>query len=289
MMHLLGSTIMAALVPLKSSIKDISSRLHTVEDTQNWVPGNGKGYPEDFDPADYNSGFPTLKAPVGGEECVDDYHTVSAPSRAEAEDAEMEDAHKRFESHNDNEDVHPFFEMVILNMCNQPRDEINPAHLTMLADIAAKDWDHFCSAMFLNRLQIPPSPAIGKAFLTHTRMLLVKLQLEDDLHRDLRADDLGRPASPAGPSFMGPFLAATQGSVEPDASTCGSAALDAPTLAGPPARLSEPISILSDGTKISGFTESSPPHAYPVGSALNLNTPPPGDGPGWKVMGGKRG
>jgi len=60
-----------------------------------------------------------------------------------------------------------------------------------------------------------------------------------------------------------------------------------------PSRLSEPVSISSDDSKISGFTESSPPpphpHARPVGSALDLDTPPPGDGNGWSVMGGKRG
>jgi len=46
------------------------------------------------------------------------------------------------------------------------------------------------------------------------------------------------------------------------------------------------------GTKISGFTESSPtpaPRTRPVGSALDLDTLPPGDGVGWSVMGGKRG
>ena len=60
-----------------------------------------------------------------------------------------------------------------------------------------------------------------------------------------------------------------------------------------PSRRSEPISISSAGSKISGFTESSPTPAPCIrpaqGSALDLDTPPPGDGVGWSVMGGKRG
>ena len=152
--------------------------------------------------------------------------------------------------------------------------------------MAALDWDDFCSSMFLDRLQLPPPPVIGDVFVTRTRMNLVRLQSEDDLRRELRARDTGRPLSPAvGPTYTGPFLTPGRHPT-PDQSP-------PPPLTAPPARLSEPISISSDGTKISGFTESSPPapplRTRPVGHALDLDTPPPGDGLGWKVMGGKRG
>jgi len=273
-MHLLGSTITAALVPLKSSIEDISAHLHTVEDTQNWVPGQ-----DDSPPEDYAHGYdiPTHRAQAGGEEHVDDYHTVSAPSCANAKDAKMEDACKRFESHNDNEDPHLYFKVVVLNACNQPRNEFDPAHLAALADIVVADWDDFCSSMFLDCLQVPPIPVVGDAFITCMCMLLVKLQLEDDLRRALHVDDLGHPVSPTGPSFTGPFLTASKGDAGPDMTT------------DPPTHLSKPISILSDRTKISRFTKSSPSRTRPIGSALDLDTPPPGDGPSWKLMGGKHG
>ena len=110
-------------------------------------------------------------------------------------------------------------------------------------------------------------------------MNLVRLQSEDDLRRALRANDHSRSLSPAaGPLYTGPFLAPScpaPDQVEHE-----------PAL---PARLSEPISILSNGTKISGFTKSSPPPAHPAGHTLDLDAPPPGDGPGWTVMGGKCG
>jgi len=285
MMRLLGSTITAALVPLKSSIEDISARLHTVEDTQNWVPSDGDGYLEDFDPTTHGYDVPLMHPDrTRGEERADDYHTLSTPSRADAEDAEMEDVRKRFESHDDNEDPHPFFESVVLHARNQPRNEMDPAHLATLADMVALDWDDFCSSMFLDRLAIPPISVVGDTFVTHTRMYLIKLQSEDDLHRALRADDWGRPASLSGPSFTGPFLTAAK-----DNATVPTPSPAARPSTEPPTRLSEPISISSDRTKISGFTESSPPpRTRPVGSALDLDTPPPGDGSGWKVMGGKR-
>jgi len=115
------------------------------------------------------------------------------------------------------------------------------------------------------------------------RMNLVRLQSEDDLRCALRAADCGRPVSPAvGPTYTGPFLTSGR-----PASDQGHDSPPPPVV--PHARLSEPISILSTETKISGFTESSPPRTRPVGHALDLDTPPPGDGPGWSVMGGKRG
>jgi len=269
MMHLLSLTITAALMPLKSSIDSICTCLQVVEDTQNWAPGDDDGFPADYDTSYVAPHYP----PAEGEEHVD-YHVASAPSRATAEDAEMEDARRCFKSHDDNEDLHPFFEETILAARNQSCTEMDPAQLATLANLAAEDWDDFCSRMFLDRLLVPPPPLIHDAFVTHTCVNLVKAQMEDDLTRALRADR-GSAVPPSGPSFTGPHLSAQQ---------------DDPVALPHQSRLSEPISISSDGSKISGFTDSSPPPlAHPVGSALDLNTLPPGDGHSWSVMGSKCG
>ena len=276
LVRLLGLQITASLAPIQSSVADIGIRLRAVEEGTAWdnddnaslgLGGYDKGY--DYD-------IPT-ELPPGGEERVD-YHVASAPSRADMEDAEMADARRRFESHDGNEDPHPYFDMVILAARNQSRHEIDPAHLATLADVAAEDWDDFCSVTQADRLRIPPIPIVNDAFVARTRMWLVKAQLEDDLKRALRSDR-GSPVSPGGPSFTGPNLQAARQPSQPQPDA--------------PARLSEPVSVSSDNTKISGFTESSPTptptQPRPVRSALDLDTPPPGDGVGWMVMGGKRG
>jgi len=275
LVRLLGSTITAALVPIQSSVKDIGIRLRAVEDANaTWAAGDDAslgigGYDKGYD---YD--IPSA-VPPGGEEHVDD-HIASAPSRAADEDAEMEAAHVRYESHGDDEDPHPFFETVIMTARNQARHEMEPAHLATLTSLAAGDWDDFCSKMLIDRLQMPPIPIVADAFVTRTRVNLVQAQMESDLSRNLRTSR-GSVVSPDGPSYTGPYL---------------STARDDPVALPRPSRLSEPVSISSDDSKISGFTELSPPpphpHARPVGSALDLDTPPPGDGNGWSVMGGKR-
>ena len=151
LVHLLGLQITASLAPIQSSVADIGNRLRVVEEGgAAWgsddavslgLGGYDKGYDDDI--------------PLGGEEHVD-YHIASAPSRTMAEDTEMEDAQKRFKSHDSNEDPPPYFEYVILNACNQTHNEIDPAQLTTLSDMAALDWDDFCSSMFLDRLRLPP-------------------------------------------------------------------------------------------------------------------------------------
>ena len=201
-----------------------------------------------------------------------DYHVASTPSCANAEDAEMEDARRRFESHDDDEDPHPFFKTVIMTARNQAHHKMDPAQLATLAALAAEDWDDFCSKMHIDRLRIPPVPLVTDAFVTHTHINLVQAQMESDLSCHLCAD-CGSSVSPDGPSYMGPHLSTTH---------------DDPVALPRPSHLSEPISISSDGSKISGFTETSPaPHTRPAGPALDLDTPPPGDGVGWSVMGGK--
>jgi len=270
--HLLSLQIAASLAPIQSSVATIGACLRTLEDGGGtWgddnnvslgIGGYDKGYGYDI----------PSELPPGGEEHVD-YHVESAPSRAATEDAEMADARRRFESHDGNEDPHPYFEMVILAARNQSCNEIDPAHLSTLADVASEDWDDFTSVVGADRLRVPPSAAINDTFVHRTKIWLVKAQIEDDLKRALCAER-GSPAPPAGPSYTGPHLRP----VDPSVSA--------------PARLSEPISISSAGTKISGFTESSPtpaPRTRPVRSALDLDTPPPGDGVGWSVMGGKQG
>jgi len=183
----------------------------------------------------------------------------------------MADARRRFDSHDDNEDPHPYFEMVIMAACNQTRDKIEPAHLATLADIAAEDWPDFCSIVSAIASRIPPSPAVNEAFVHRTRIWLIKAQIEEDLKRALCLER-GSPVPPVGPSLTGPHLRPNDpaGHVRD--------------------RLSEPISISSDGSKISGFTESSPtPAPRPVAAVFDLDTPPPGDGVSWLVMGGKHG
>jgi len=272
LVRLLGLQITASLAPIQSSVANIGARLHTLEDGGGtWgdddnvslgIGGYDKGY---------GYGIPS-ELPPGGEEHVD-YHVESAPSRAAAEDAEMADTRCRFESHDDNEDPHPYFKRVIMTARNQTCNEINPAHLSTLADIAGEDWEDFTSVVSADRLRIPPPAAVNEAFVQRTRIWLVKAQIEEDLKCAL-CTERGSPMPPIGLSLTGPHL-------RPDNPSDSA-----------PTRLSEPISISSAGTKISGFTESSPtpaPRTRPVRSALDLDTPPPGDGVGWSVMGGKQG
>ena len=271
LVRLLGLQITASLAPIQSSVANIGIRLRAVEDGAAWggddnaslgIGGYDKGYGYDI-PAEL---------PPGGEEHVD-YHIESTPSHAAAEDAEMADAHRRFESHDDNEDPHPYFEMVIMATRNQPHNEIDPTHLSTLTDIASEDWEDFCSIISADRRCIPLSSVVNDAFIHRTCIWLVKAQIEDDLKHALCLER-GSPAPPASPLLTGPHLRPD----DPSDSV--------------PTRLSEPISVSLAGTKISGFTESSltpTPCARPAGSALDLDTPPPGDGVGWSVMGGKHG
>ena len=276
LVRLLGLQITASLAPIQSSVSDIGLCLRAVEgaveeaapwggdDVSLGIGGYDKGY---------NYGIPTTM-PSGGEEHVD-YHVASAPSRAVAEDEELAAAQRQFRNHDDNEDPHLFFEETIMAARNQARSEIDPAQLATLASLAAKDWDDFCSRLFIDRLALPPPPFIREAYVTHTHVNLVKAQMEDDLARAIRGDS----APLSGLSFTGPYLSTTR---------------DNPLALPRPSRLSEPLSISSDGSKVSGFTESSPTPAVPISrprqAALDLDTPPPpGDGAGWTVMGGKCG
>jgi len=173
LVRLLGLQIAASLAPIQSSVATISARLCTLEDgSGTWgdddnvslgIGGYNKGYGYDI----------PSELPPGGEEHVD-YHVESAPSHAAAEDTEMADAHRCFESHDDNEDPHPYFEMVILATRNQSRSEIDPAHLSTLADAASEDWDDFTSVVSADRLCVPPSTAINDTFVHRTKIWLVK-------------------------------------------------------------------------------------------------------------------
>jgi len=274
LVHLLGLTITATLVPIKSSVKDIGTRLRAVEDA-NAVWGADNDASLGFGRYDRGYGYNALTIPAvaGGEERVD-YHIESAPSHATVEDIEMAAVRARYESHNKNKDPHPFFETAIMTACNQACHKMEPAHLSTLASLAAEDWEDFCTKLFIDQLRLPPITVVAEAFITCTRVNLIQAQMESDLTCSLRADH-GLVVSPDGPSFTGPHL---------------SAARDDPVALPRPSQLSEPISISSNGSKISSFTESSPPpRARLVGSALDLDTPPPSDGIGWLVMGGKRG
>jgi len=272
LVRLLGLQINASLAPIQSSVANISTRLRTLKDSGGpWGEDDNVSLGIGSYDKGYGYGIPS-ELPPGGEEHVD-YHVESAPSCASAEDAKMADARRWFESHDGNEDPHPYFELVIMTARNQTHEEIDPDHLATLASVVSEDWVDFASVVGADRLRIPPSSAVNNAFIRRTRIWLVKAQLEEDLKHSLCAE-CGSPMPPVGPSFTGPHL-------HPDDPSNSA-----------PTRLSELILVSSDGTKISSFTESSPtpaPCTYPVGSALDLDTPPPGDGVGWKVMGGKRG
>jgi len=187
---ILGLTITASLAPIKSSVEDIGSRLRAVE-TANAAWGADLDDNTSLGIGRYNTGY---DIPPEDEECVD-YHVASALSRAEEEDAEMADARRRFESHGDDKSCHPFFELVILTARNQTRTEIDPTQLATLADMAAEDWDDFCSVVQADRLQVPPIDIVRDAFVSCTRMWLVKAQLEEDLTHTLCAA-CGSPAPP---------------------------------------------------------------------------------------------
>jgi len=237
MMRLLGSTITAALVPLKSSMEDISARLHMVEETQNWSPDDEM--PEDYDPKTHGYAIPTVKPKLGDEEHVD-YHVVSALSQAADEDAEMEEAQAAYAEQD--QDDHPYFETVILRTRSKTRDQMDPDKLKALASGAAEAWEDFCFRLSIPRLVLPPSAIADEAFVKSTRIYLAQAQLEDEFTCAARVAR-GSTVSTA-PGYTGPNLPL---SLHPTHT-----------------RASEPISISSDATtasglKISGFTELSPP------------------------------
>ena len=125
LVRLLGLQITASLAPIQSSISTLGSRLRNLEDGGGpWgdddnaslgIGGYDKGY---------GYGIPS-ELPPGGEEHVD-YHVESAPSRAAAEDAEMADARRRFESHDDNEDPPPISQRLSLLRGTSPAMKSTP-------------------------------------------------------------------------------------------------------------------------------------------------------------------
>jgi len=237
MMRLLSSTITAALVPLKSSMEDISARLRTVEETQNWSPDDEM--PEDYDPKTHGYAIPTVKPELGDEEHVD-YHVVSALSQAADKDAEMEEARAAYAEQD--QDDHPYFETVILRAHSETRNQMDPDKLKALTSGAAEAWEDFCFRLSIPRLVLPPSAIADEAFIKSTCIYLAQAQLKDKFTRAARAAH-GSTISTA-PGYTGPNLPS---SLHPTR-TCAS----------------EPISISLDattasGSKISGFTESSPP------------------------------
>jgi len=139
MMRLLSLMIMAALVPLKSSMEDISACLCTVEETQNWSPDNEM--PKDYDPKTHRYAILTVKPELRDEEPVD-YHVVSALSWAADEDAEMEEARATYAKQD--QDDHPYFETVILCTRGKTCDQMDPNKLKALALGAAEAWEDFC-------------------------------------------------------------------------------------------------------------------------------------------------
>jgi len=162
-MCLLGLTITVALVPLKSSIEDISSRLCTIEEIQNWAPGDD--LLDDGD--DFGYCALSRKFEDGGEEHVD-YHVASAPSRADDEDMEMDDAHTVFAKQD--QDTHPYFESIILHAREDTHDQYEHGQLQSLTTQAKDEWEDFCHHHSIAPSVLPPANVVNETFLKIIRI-----------------------------------------------------------------------------------------------------------------------
>ena len=288
MMRLLSSTITAALVPLKLSIEDISSCLHTVEETQNWFPGDKL---EGLNDPSVGYCIPTIKSENGDEERMD-YHIVSALSRAEEEDAEMEEAHTT--SAEQEQGTHPYFESIILCARKDTCDQYVEGQLQDLASQAEDDWEDFCHCHSVFRHVLPPADVVNKTFLKLIHIWLSQAQVFDDFAHASRIDQGSTVSTaPEISHFMGTWWGEAHLLRKDSGHRFRSVtASEQPHLPPPIMRTSELTPILSDGSKISGFTDSSPPAPpcyHGTGGVLDLDTPPPGDGHGWSMMGGQKG
>ena len=280
MMCLLGSTITAALVPLKLSIEDISSHLRSIEDAQNWDGDD----PMNFPPAgasDYCT--PTMKLEDGDEERVD-YHVASTLSHAEAEDEEMDEAREKLATQS--QDEHPYFATIVMRACKDRPEDYADGQLQALASKVRDDWDDFCGHYSIPSYILPPSDIVDETFLKIVRIRLTQAQVFNDFRRANKAA-CGSTVSSA------PEVSHFTGTWRGEAHLLRKDGTDLPHTPTPPPgeRASLSTSVSSDGSKISGFTESSPPAMHHQGTSgvLDLSTPPLGDGHGWSVMGGKKG
>ena len=282
MMRLLGASISSALAPVRSSIEDISSRLRLVEGKQSWAemveedtsmdnpdswgaPGDGP------DPYVQTSRSDPV---VVKSEMVDDdsYDEVACRDAYEASyeasfGVGTTEFHQTVEGApiSNHEVEHPWFEELTCQAFGiSPLVlDLEGHHVTFRRDLVDM-WFDFCDRANLHgddRL-VPPAASHHNVFVD-----LVNHRVQTD-----RA------------------IAALRGSTTPHPRD--SPALLTRVSAAPShgRAASDPISISSDGSKISGFTETSvaPPPRH-VAGVLDLDTLPPGDGHGWTVAGGKKG
>ena len=276
MMRLLGSTLSAALVPLKASIEDIGTRLHAVEDTQNWALGDG-----DLEPIDYGYCIPTVKLEDGDEEHAD-YHVASSLSRAADEDAKMDDAREKWNN------IHPYFESIILRAREDRREDYDDGQLQALAHDAYDDWSDFCARSSIPSSSIPPSDVVDETFFKLVRIRLSQAQVLDDYKRSAR---LARGSTISTAPDVSYFTGAWRGKAHLLRKDGRDKEVETSPLPPPPpaGQASQPVSVSSDGSRI---TDSTPPaHERHQGDdgILDISMPPLGDGHGWTVMGGKKG
>ena len=269
MMRLLGASISSALAPVKSSIEDISSRLRLVEGKQSWAEMVDEDTPMD----NFDSSWGALG---------DDQHpqlSYAAASRSDPvvvklEEDEPYDAVASRDAYEasfgvgttvfrdtvegalvDNcETPHVWFEYLTREAFKIPHTvvDLSGYHSTFTRRLVDL-WEQFCDDANLPDRLVPPLDEHRDVFITI---------VNDQMKRDLAIAALRGEAPPQVPLALAHRRAQ-----------------------------SDPISISSDGSKVSGFTETSvtPPTRHVTG-VLDLDTPPPpGDAHGWTVAGGKKG
>ena len=282
MMRLLGASISSALAPVRSSIEDISSRLRLVEGKQSWAEmveedtsmDNPDSWGAPGDGPDPYSQVSRSDPVVVKSETVDDdaYDEVACRDAYEASyEASFGVGPTEFRKSvegapiSNHEVEHPWFEELTRQAfgISPLVIDLEGHHVTFRRDLVDM-WFDFCDRANLrgdDRL-VPPAAAHHNVFVD-----LVNHRVQTN--RAIAAlRDSTSPRPRDSPALL------TRVSAAP---SHGRAA-------------SDPISISSDGSKVSGFTATSvAPPPRRITGVLDLDTPPPGDGHGWMVAGGKKG
>ena len=268
MMRLLGASIASALAPVQSSIENISSRLRLVEGKQSWAEMVDEDSSMDnLDPSwgapgDGQDPFPIRSAPVVKAEDDDPYDEVACRDAYEASLTGV--GPTRFPESaastpiSNCKAVNPYFEGLTRQAYGIPPTQIDLEghHATFNRDLVDL-WDEFCNCANLHgddRL-VPLLSAHHNVFIN-----LVNNRVQQDRVITALRDS-------------------TTPSLAPVSVLC--------TPSHAPRASLDPISISSDGSKVLGFTEMSPTPTPRCTGVLDLDTPPPGDGHGWTIAGGK--
>ena len=272
MMRLLGASISSALAPVKSSIEDILSRLHLVKGKQSWAemvkedtsmdnldphwgaPGNGQ------DP------FPQRSEPVKTEEDNDTYDEVACHDayKNSLGDVGPTSFCESLEGApiSNHEAVNPWFKSLTRQAfgISPTVIDLHGHHVAFNRDLVDM-WDDFCDCANIHDRRVPPLPDHHNVFVD----LVNHCVQQDHAIAALRGSTTPHRDSPALLTLV---------PLSPAHISHGCAP-------------SNPISISSNGSK---FTETSvAPPPCRVSGILDLDTPPPGDGHGWTVAGGKKG